>query len=74
MSLFGQNFGSEKEADQQCISLQALSQASFASFVPNIFFFAQTSFVDLAPLQLVYFAIVDCEMTATTTGWDCACT
>jgi hypothetical protein len=50
--------------------LQALSQASFASSVPNIFSLQQTFFVDLAPLQLVYFAIIDGEMATTTTKWD----
>jgi hypothetical protein len=69
MPFFGENFGSKKKANQQHISLQALSQASFASSVPNIFSLQQTFIVDLAPLQLVYFAIIDGEM-ATTTKWD----
>jgi hypothetical protein len=44
MSFFGENFGNKKKVDQQCISLQALSQASFASSVPNIFFLQQSIF------------------------------
>jgi hypothetical protein len=71
MSLFGKIFGSTKKADQQCISLQALSQASFASSIPNILSLQQTFFVDLASLQLVYFVIVNGEMVATITKWDC---
>jgi hypothetical protein len=52
--------------------LQVLFQTSFASFVPNILSLQQTFFFDLAPLQLVYFAIVNGKMVATTIGWDCA--
>jgi thiamine transporter ThiT len=45
----------------------------FASFVPNIHSLQQTFFVDLALLQLVYFAIVDGKMATTTTGLDYTC-
>jgi len=62
-----------KNVDQQRISLQALSQTSFASFFPNIHYLQQTFFVDLALLQLVYFAIVDGKMATTTTRLDCTC-
>jgi hypothetical protein len=72
MLFFGKNFGNKKKANQQRISLQTLSQTSFASFVPNIFSLQQTFFVDFVLLQLVYFAIVNGEMVATTIGWDCA--
>jgi hypothetical protein len=64
----------KKKVDQQHISLQALSQASIASFVPNILSLQQTFFVGHALLQLVYFAIVDGKMAITTIGLDCTST
>jgi hypothetical protein len=59
----------KRKFDQQHISLQVLSQASFASSVPNILSLEQTFFVDWAPLQLVYFAIVNSEMAVVTIEW-----
>jgi hypothetical protein len=64
----------KKKVDQQRISLQALSQASFASFVPNILSLQQTFFVGLALLQLVNFVIVDGKIVTTTIRSDCTCT
>jgi hypothetical protein len=57
MSLFGNKFGNKKKLINNSFLCKFYPQASFVSSVSNILSLQQILFVDLAPLQLVYFAI-----------------